>query len=272
MPQAALPEPTRDVDRAEQDLREHGLCIVEGVLSGDELARARDAVYRAAAHDPQRGKGPRIRLDYGPESNQRVWNLLNRDVVFSELAEHPVAMRLMRSVIGWPALLSNISANITGPGGGDSMVHCDQQYMPEPWGGPQGLNIAWCLDPFTPENGATLFAPGSHRLNRVPRAEDAAAVTAPLVAPAGSLCAFEGRLWHKTGVNVTRDERRAGVFAFYTPPIYRQQENWYLSLNAAVVQFASPTMLELLGYQTRGFGLVNGMPPLWREAHAVPAS
>ncbi|MDP3659420.1 phytanoyl-CoA dioxygenase family protein [Phenylobacterium sp.] len=267
---ARLPAATRDPEQAERDLAQHGVCIVEGVLQGADLQRARDALYHAAETDPGRGKGPRIRLDYGPESNQRVWNLLNRDRVFSELAEHPLAMRLLRSVIGWPALLSNISANITGPGGGDSYVHCDQQYMPEPWSRPQGINFVWCLDDFTPDNGATMMAPGSHLENRAPRPGDAAAAHAPLVAPAGSLCAFEGRVWHKTGVNVTADERRAGIFAWYTLPIYRQQENWYLSLNPTVLQFASPTLLELLGYQTKGFGLVNGLPPLWREEHATP--
>ena len=261
-----LPAATHDLAQASRDLRTHGLCIIEGALDPDLLERVRAALTQAARHDPGRGKGDRLRLDYG-ENNQRVWGLLNRDPVFAELAEHPVALHLLRDLLGWPLLLSNISANIAGPGGEDSMMHCDQQYMPTPWSGPQGLNFAWCIDDFTADNGATIFVPGSHAWNRPPvpgEADDTPGV--PLVARAGSVCAFEGRMWHKTGRNVTAAERRAGIFAWYTLPIYRQQENWYLSLNPAVLQFASPTLLDLLGYRAQGFGLVNGLQPLWRDA------
>jgi ectoine hydroxylase-related dioxygenase (phytanoyl-CoA dioxygenase family) len=72
---------------------------------------------------------------------------------------------------------------------------------------------------------------------------------------------MEGRVWHKTGWNRTADRRRAGIFAWYTLPIYRTQENWFLSLNPSMRQFASDTMRTLLGYKAEGLGLVNGASP-----------
>ena len=39
--------------------------------------------------------------------------------VFEDLAAHPTALRLVRSVLGKSVLLGNLSANITGPGGGE---------------------------------------------------------------------------------------------------------------------------------------------------------
>ncbi len=80
-------------------------------------------------------------------------------------------------------------------------------------------------------------------------------------APAGSVVVFESRLWHRTGHNGTAAERRAGVFAWYTKPIYRTQENWFLSLKPEIRQFASEEALVLLGYKTQGLGLVNGASP-----------
>jgi ectoine hydroxylase-related dioxygenase (phytanoyl-CoA dioxygenase family) len=260
---AQLPTPTRDVGRARRDIAEHGLCMVSSVLTGQALTRARAALYRAADEDRARGQEQKFGLDYADDgTNQRVWNVLSRDPAFVDLAEHPVALELVRSVIGWPALLGNISANITGPGGGEMVLHADQIFVPEPWpAAPQGVNVAWLLDDFTEENGATRVVPGSCRLNRNPRDDEQGAATVPLVAPAGTMVVFESRLWHKTGFNRTRDGRRAGVFAWYTRPIYRTQENWFLSLNPAVRQFASDTMLVLLGYRTEGLGLVNGASP-----------
>jgi ectoine hydroxylase-related dioxygenase (phytanoyl-CoA dioxygenase family) len=197
----------------------------------------------------------------GDDTNQRVWNLPSRDPAFLDLVEHPLALTVVREVLGWPALLSNISANITGPGGGEMGLHADQGYMPEPWGRVQGVNIAWCLDDFTEANGGTRIVPGSHRRNRTPTADEQYLPTVAVEAPAGSMVMMEGRVWHRTGNNVTADEHRAGVFAWYTLPIYLPQENWWLSLDPSVRQFGSDTLLTLFGFKAGGFGRVNGVSP-----------
>ena len=163
-----------------------------------------------------------------------MWNVLSRSPVFADLAEHPVALRLLTSVLDWPMLLGNLSANITGPGGGEMVLHADQIFVPTPWpADPQGANAAWCVDDFTADNGATCFVPGSHLLHRLPEPDDDV-VAVPMEAPAGSLVVFESRLWHRTGFNRTSDQRRAGIFGWYTRPIYRAQENWFLSLDPSV--------------------------------------
>jgi ectoine hydroxylase-related dioxygenase (phytanoyl-CoA dioxygenase family) len=158
-------------------------------------------------------------------------------------------------------LCGNLSANITGPGGGEMVLHADQIFVPTPWPDePQGANAAWCIDEFTADNGATCFVPGSHLLNRPPTPDDADRAV-PMEAPAGSLVVFDSRLWHRTGHNRTADRRRGGAFGWYTRPIYRQQENWFLSLDPSVRQFASDDLLVLLGYRAEGLGLVNGASP-----------
>lgn len=262
-PALAVPPPTRDLAQGLRNIAEYGLTIVPDVLTGDVLNRAREALYRAADSDRARQREQKFSLDDAQDdTNRRVWNVLSRDPVFEDMAFHPLALDYVKAVLGWPALLGNISANITGPGGGEMVLHADQIFVPEPWASaPQGMNVAWCLDDFTEANGATRFVPGSHKLNRAPRAEDRQAETAPMVASAGSAVVFESRVWHKTGHNRTADQQRAGVFAWYTKPIYRAQENWFLSLRPEVRQFASDEALVLLGYKAEGLGLVNGVSP-----------
>ena len=71
---------------------------------------------------------------------------------------------------------------------------------------------------------------------------------------------IEGRTWHRTGRNLT-DKPRAGIFNWYTLPIYLPQENWFLSLNPAIRQFGSENLLTLLGFRPQIVGRVNGLEP-----------
>ncbi|MFV8817920.1 phytanoyl-CoA dioxygenase family protein [Haliea sp. E17] len=260
-----LPAPTRDLATGLANLRDLGFTVVPEVLCGDALKRTRDALYRAAESDRMRGREiEQFALDIGDQSlTQRIWNVLSRDPLFEDLAEHPMALEYVRETIGWPALLGNISANICSPGCAGGHLHADQTFLAEPWPttGPQGLNVAWAIDDFTEANGATRIVPGSHKLNRSVTVEEMGVGTVALEAPAGSMIVFESRLWHKTGVNSSQDQTRAGIFSWYTKTYVRTQENWFLALKPEIRQFASEEMLTLLGYKTYGFGLVNGVSP-----------
>lgn len=261
-----VPAPTSDIQQGLANLREFGFTVVPDVLTGDTLKRTREALYRAAESDRLRGREiEQFALDMGDVAlNQRVWNVLSRDPLFEDLVEHPVALAYVQEVLGWPALLGNISANLCGPGCEGGHLHADQTFLAEPWPneGPQGLNVTWAVDDFTEANGATRIVPGSHKRNRSVGPDDMASDTVAMEAPAGSAIVFESRLWHKTGANGTAQETRAGVFAWYTRTYVRTQENWFLALKPEIRQFASDDMLTLLGYKTAGFGLVNGKSPL----------
>jgi ectoine hydroxylase-related dioxygenase (phytanoyl-CoA dioxygenase family) len=253
------PQPTTDLERAAEDLRTFGACVVEGALDPDLLREVRTALYRAAESDQSRGWRQKYQYGNDDHVNQRIWNLPSRDPVFCDLAEHPVAMHFVKSLLGWPALLSSMSANITAGGGASMVVHADQGYMPLPWDRPLGVNVGWCVDEFTADNGATCFVPGSHLRNGVH--QDANDELVPIEAPAGSALIMEGRLLHTNGVN-RNGVRRAGIFSWYTLPIYLPQENWYLSLNPAVRQFGSETLLTLLGFRPQLLGRINGLDRL----------
>jgi len=255
--QSSLPSLTDDVSQAKADLREYGLALLAGQVPSAQLEAAREATYASADDDRRQNReADPFPLDYG-RGNTRVWNVLDRHPVFREFVQLPVILELLRETIGWPALLGNISANIAEPGSDGGSLHADQLFVPRPWPAEaQGFNCSLVLDEFTADNGATEVISRSHRQTKVPDADDAV----PIIAPAGTLVALDSRVWHRTGCN--RSQRpRAAVFAWYTRPIYRTQENWFLSLDDAVVESASDVLLTLLGYRTQGLGLVYGRSP-----------
>lgn len=254
-----LPSATCHLAQAEHDLLQHGIAILEGVLSESQVNVYSDELLRIAEFE--RRTSQMGAFNPTDEGTQRVWNLPSRSPLFCELVEHPTALHMVKASIGWPALLSNLSANITLPGSGEMPLHADQSLSPLPWDRPHSVNLIWCLSDFTDELGATRIVPGSHMLNRPAGEDDQSVRTAPAEAKAGSLIVMEGRMWHKTGSNRTKDGRRLGVFGYYTLPIFIPQENWWLSLDPSVRQFGSDTLKALLGFkETSPMGRVNGLP------------
>jgi len=89
------------------------------------------------------------------------------------------------------------------------------------------MNVIWCLDDGTEANGATRYLPGSHRLRTAEEVPaNAIEKTLPFEAPAGSFVAMEGRLWHTSGHNTTKDQQRRMMFAYYSTDFIRPQVNW----------------------------------------------
>ncbi|MET4449689.1 hypothetical protein ABIB75_008003 [Bradyrhizobium sp. GM2.2] len=158
--------------------------------------------------------------------NQRMNMLINKGEILRDLVTHPVALELAEHVLGATFLLSSFTANIAKKAG--------------------------CLSPSivnNEENGGTRLVPSSHLLPDGP--DSSVPYKVPTIAatgPAVSSSLKEG-LCHGTGQNLT-DEARIGLLTFYVRPQFRQNENFFLGLDPAVVEQSPERLLDLLGYTT----------------------
>lgn len=238
-----------DIAAAKKQLLEDGHCVVPGVLSADEADRARDRLWAAAAESRRRGVDTFMPVLDPNEANVRVFNLLDIDGLFRDLIRHPVALELVTALLGPSFLISNFTANIARPGAKSMKIHSDQSIVvPEPWAHPWAINIIWCLNDVHADNGATLYLPGSHRyVHRRDVPADARARMVPFEAPKGSVVAMEGRMWHTSGDNVTKDEDRALMFGYYSCNFLRPQVNWNAALSPATIAGLDEEMHRLLG-------------------------
>jgi len=66
-------------------------------------------------------------------------------------------------------------------------------------------------------------------------------------APAGSIVAMEGRVWHTSGSNITVDEDRPMAFAYYTRSFVRPQWNFSVALQPEVQATLDRAMRYRLG-------------------------
>jgi ectoine hydroxylase-related dioxygenase (phytanoyl-CoA dioxygenase family) len=256
-PAAGRPAAAPDLAGAFAALDRDGFCLIEDVLSAEEVAALRSrlvAVARAeaAGSDRSRPEGPH---------NQRVYALTHKGPEFISLLEHPVLWALMTRLLGPDFLLSSITANIAGPGGPAMALHPDQGYIPAPWPPyPLVANIMWMLDDFTEANGATRLVPGSHRQAAGGPVDQARARDAvPATGRAGSVLCFDGRVLHQTGANTTADVLRHGVLTYCCRPWIRQQENSSLSIPESLWPRLSAPVRQLAGLKVyAGLGMIDG--------------
>ena len=251
---------TQAIAAALTALHADGVGVVPDVLSDAETTRVRAALLDAASESERRGVPTFMPVLDPNAANVRVFNLLDMDPVFRELIVHPVALRIVRALLGQHISISNFTANIARPGSRSMSLHSDQALVvPEPWFAPWSMNIIWCLDDVYLENGATLFLPGSHlcaRRELLPAQPHAH--LQPMLAKRGAIVAMDGRVWHTSGANVTEAAERALLFGYYCVDFLRPQANWNATLSSATQAQASSELVELLGLGPAGNTRVAG--------------
>ena len=203
------------------DLEVNGLTIlppeVHGV-AGDCFDRMLDLVLERAEAlvgcPFSLARGPHAELEFTPNPGSLIGYTGDENVptqfllqtlgrihrVFRDLAVNPVAVALMRHMIGGNnARFSSLNSFVKWRGdrgyGPTLGLHADQSQSPLPWGrNALSANTNWCLTDYTKEGGALAYVPGSHR--RVTRPVQAADEAVPAECPKGSLIVWHGATWH----------------------------------------------------------------------------
>jgi ectoine hydroxylase-related dioxygenase (phytanoyl-CoA dioxygenase family) len=229
------------------ELRHFGFCVLPGVLGPEELATARaklDAVYATQ----ERELGRDLLREIG-ESNLARFPLYYDDW-FARLPVIPSVLGLVKALIGDFAVLhlQNGILNMPDVRHHQAAWHRDLPYQNWIISEPISVNAMFCLDPFTVETGCTHVLAHSHQLARFPGAEFIERHATPMVAEAGSVCLFDSMLFHKAGMNTSRNIRR-GINHQYTIPLLKQQIDMPRALGERYA--ADPVYSQLLGYTSQ---------------------
>jgi ectoine hydroxylase-related dioxygenase (phytanoyl-CoA dioxygenase family) len=202
------------------------------------------------------------RNSFEGQRTQRLYNVLTKTRVCDALVEHPRVLALLDRLLLPNYLLSQLQVININPGERAQLLHHDDGMYPIPRPRPP-LSAAtiWAIDAFTPDNGATVVLPGSHRwdAHRRPTDQD---VQISVVMPPGSCLFFIGTLWHGGGASNSGQSRLA-VTAQYCEPWLRPQEAFTLSTPRDTVQVVSEDLRRMLGYSIHPpfVGMVDGMHP-----------
>lgn len=238
-----------------QRMIDDGYVVVTGMMSDDDVQAARADLARIL-EATRTGRNA-----FEGFSTQRVYALFAKTRTFDRAATHPLLLAVLDQVLGHYQLSAPVGIRI-GPGEQAQMLHCDDAIYPIPR--PHQtlvVNTMWPLDPFTQQNGATRFVPGSHRWDegRHPTPEDP--VSTAVMEP-GSAMFYLGGLWHGGGENRT-GKPRLGVILEYAASWLRPQENHCLAVPRDTVRQLPERLQDLLGYNIYPpfVGYVDGSHP-----------
>jgi ectoine hydroxylase-related dioxygenase (phytanoyl-CoA dioxygenase family) len=158
-------------------------------------------------------------------------------------------------VLGEDCVINSLNGLTMVPGGETQRLHKDSVSLP---GHVLYINALHALDDFTVANGCTRVVPGSQnrtmdpdRPLRLNCTDDAVLagyekLAVPIEAPAGSLIAYDGGLWHAGSRNATDRPRRA-LHLFYCRPWVRPQWDFPRSLSPEVVAAMSDEERGIFG-------------------------
>ena len=199
-------------DEQRTQLNEQGYLIFKSLLSSKQIQALLVCLEELWAAEGEKA-GEENYIEPGV---RRLANLASKGNLFREVYAHPQVLEVVEAVTGSEIRASMVNARDVPPHTGVRMpFHMDSdkgQHRDER--GYSAATAIWMLDPFTVENGATAFVPGSHLLGKSPKQ-----VLADLNAShpdeiiiegqAGDVLVFNGHCWHAGRPNLTDDHRRA---------------------------------------------------------------
>ena len=236
-----------------------GVVKITGLFSSAQIAQARAIVMEHSDQDTDKATHFQGAAQEAGTINlqRRVWNLLAKGAVFSDMAAHPVLMKILRRFLGTEFIMGSIAANRILPGGPGQEPHVDYPYWDfhKPETHPVNLNssfpmnaqVSIILDPFTEESGATGYVPGSQKALRYPAPEDKFFEHCKqMTGEPGDVILFYGVTWHCAMPN-TSDHDRSAVLIQYLPKWVKPMEDMPAALPAEFMANASPDIRQLIG-------------------------
>jgi ectoine hydroxylase-related dioxygenase (phytanoyl-CoA dioxygenase family) len=259
-----LAKPSGALDRTLGDIKAQGLeqnlleletdgyTVVRGVLSQQQIERARSAILARA----ERMTGRKLDLETASAEDfqgmQYIPYLLFDDDIFAELLMAPAPLALVTYLLGESCQLSSMGCHFRGPGGAPLLLHCDNTNgAPMPYSPTAFVaNVNYALTPYTRETGPLIMSPGSHRLCRQPTAAENFCVaglstteamaraasgeldktpwsdppnTVPMLIEPGDAVVFHGNTWHG-GLRREAQGLRINLAAFFCRQFVQTQE------------------------------------------------
>jgi ectoine hydroxylase-related dioxygenase (phytanoyl-CoA dioxygenase family) len=233
------------LDANVEELEYNGYTVISSGISSAELTTIREGVDRSY----ERQLTESIAASAVLKSDNDILRCpLAYDDIFLKIASAAPLMELCRRVIGTNFVLLQQNAIINRPTTKEyqSRWHRDLLYQHFVTTKKLALNALFCVDDFSFETGGTVVLPGTHRVEAFPSSRFVKIYEKVLNAAAGSIVVLDAMLFHRSGYNISTQNRR-GVNHVIGRPLLVQQLDLPRILNGKHSE--DPFLRRYLGYQ-----------------------
>lgn len=242
-----------------RDIEGPGYSVIQNALPPEWIARCKAELERAIDIEMKyHNKGTEYR-DY---AMVLICSLYGKS--FTDLFDFPLAMAGFNAILGEGSIVYAYTSSSMPPGrvNYSGRIHVDcPRLIP---GYRTNMGAMYLLDDYTLENGATYMLAGSQYRKDEPSKEEFFRDAQRVVAPAGSVCFFDARIWHAGGENKT-DKWRHAVTINACRPWMKQRLDIPRAMESAGVDLTgiSETALQKLGFRSQ-------VPASYEEFFAPP--
>ncbi len=215
-----------EIETHREQVRQQGFTVLEEVIPPAHVGAVCNSVTEAA-----------IGRDIAnvPVGRGAVSGLINHTQTFAPYLVENRLLGLTRALLGEHVRVSYTSTIVALPGANQLKWHADWPFNQHNAGHLEPpypdtvmhLTSIWMLTDFTPQNGATLIVPGSHREPNNPTGGygigefDDHPEAIQMTGRAGTVMVMDSRMWHAAPANFT-DTPRIGLAVRWAP--------WWLNL------------------------------------------
>jgi ectoine hydroxylase-related dioxygenase (phytanoyl-CoA dioxygenase family) len=238
------------LDIHKENIKIKGYTVVENVLDEDILVRIRLKLDELYEHQIQ---------EFGSEEFLKLINDTNNvraPLVYDELflthvAANPKVLEIISYILGDYFILMLQNGVINKPKRefipNAYAYHRDINYQHFTSSRPLSLSAFYCIDKFSEETGGTHILPFTHKFESCPSIDYIKSNEIVVNAKPGSVIVFDSMMYHRSGVNRSKDSRR-GINNMYVLPFIKQQISFPNMLKGRYSE--DPFLSKLLGYES----------------------
>ncbi|MDR6383862.1 phytanoyl-CoA dioxygenase family protein [Paraburkholderia caribensis] len=236
-------------DEAIAELRVNGYTVLDSGLSPDFVESLREGLERAYARQIE---------EIGNEEMLRAMNdadiarcMLAYETDFLTVATTAPLLEFAKRALGpeFVLLMQNGILNRPDRENYQARWHRDLNYQHWTSSKTLAINALLCIDPFTIQNGATYVLPGTHHVAQFPTDAFASKFETQIEAPAGSYLILDAMLYHRAGINQSKNVRRAVNHVIGLPFMAQQIDLPAAMASKGIAPPKDPAIAKYLGYR-----------------------
>jgi ectoine hydroxylase-related dioxygenase (phytanoyl-CoA dioxygenase family) len=229
---------------------EDGFVVVKGNFDPALLEKFRKAMLELIEVERELLKKDKTYRDYGFLLCALYY--LDRYPFLLDVFDNSDYLKYVEWILDKYYIMHLYSCNCLLPGKNDNKagdIHVDSpRIMPEGYHNFVATMIN--LDDYTADNGATWILPASQKYAEMPDREFFFKHGIQLTVPKGSICFFNPRVWHATGINQSNDWRTCLLIAFCKPWM-KQRVDVPKFIRHIAPELIPDRYRQLLGFQSQ---------------------